>query len=166
MDRGAWGDYSPWGLKELDTTEQLSTHARTLFLRQALDWNNQLLGFGVSFNLSPEQQGLCPQARRSSWGCLWGSSWFLLEPGDRRGGALPKRPFPLGAALQGWACPQQTSSCKNPCLRPVSSPSLVLKQGVCVCVCGCVCVCVCVCWGGGGYGDGITTYLSSLTGLL
>ena len=25
MDRGAWRDYSPWGLKESDTTEQLST---------------------------------------------------------------------------------------------------------------------------------------------
>ena len=44
MDRGAWGDCSPWGLKELDTTEQLSTHVRTLFLRQALDWNNQAVG--------------------------------------------------------------------------------------------------------------------------
>ena len=25
MDRGAWADYSPWGHKELDTTERLST---------------------------------------------------------------------------------------------------------------------------------------------
>ena len=25
MDRGAWQAYSPWGCKELDTTEQLST---------------------------------------------------------------------------------------------------------------------------------------------
>ena len=24
------------------------------------------------------------------------------QGGDRRGGALPKRPFPLGAVLQGW----------------------------------------------------------------
>ena len=26
MDRGAWGDYRPWILKELDMTERLSTH--------------------------------------------------------------------------------------------------------------------------------------------
>ena len=25
MDRGAWADYSPWGHKELGTTERLST---------------------------------------------------------------------------------------------------------------------------------------------
>ena len=28
MDRGAWWANSPWGLKESDTTEQLSTHAK------------------------------------------------------------------------------------------------------------------------------------------
>ena len=27
MDRGAWWAYSPWGCKELDTTEQLSTQS-------------------------------------------------------------------------------------------------------------------------------------------
>ena len=26
MDRGAWGGYDPWNLKELDTTERLSMH--------------------------------------------------------------------------------------------------------------------------------------------
>ena len=26
MDREAWGGYSPWGHKESDTTERLSTH--------------------------------------------------------------------------------------------------------------------------------------------
>lgn len=58
---------------------------RKLFSR-ARPWTGitRLLGFGVSSNLSPEQQGLCPQARRSSWGCPWGSSWFLLEPRGRR----------------------------------------------------------------------------------
>ena len=28
MDRGAWWANSPWGHKESDTTEQLSTHAK------------------------------------------------------------------------------------------------------------------------------------------
>ena len=27
MDRGAWQGYSPWGLKELDTTEHTRTHS-------------------------------------------------------------------------------------------------------------------------------------------
>lgn len=31
---------------------------------------------------------------------------------------LPELPFPLYAALQGWACPRQASSCKNPWLAP------------------------------------------------
>ena len=44
MDRGAWRDYSPRGGKELDAPEELSTHARTLFPCQALDWNNQAVG--------------------------------------------------------------------------------------------------------------------------
>ena len=31
MDRGAWqGTYSPWGCKELDTTEQISTDQPSL----------------------------------------------------------------------------------------------------------------------------------------
>ena len=28
VDRGAWWAYSPWGCRELDTTERLSRHAR------------------------------------------------------------------------------------------------------------------------------------------
>ena len=31
MDRGAWWGYSPWGRKESDTCEQLSTHSQKLF---------------------------------------------------------------------------------------------------------------------------------------
>ena len=27
MDRGAWQGYSPWGRKELDTTEHTQTHS-------------------------------------------------------------------------------------------------------------------------------------------
>ena len=29
MDRGAWRAYSPWDCKELDMTEQLSTHTQS-----------------------------------------------------------------------------------------------------------------------------------------
>ena len=36
MDRGAW--QAPWGLKELDTTEQL-THTHTLITGQGEGWN-------------------------------------------------------------------------------------------------------------------------------
>ena len=39
MDRGAWrAHYSPWGPKELDTTEQLSMHAHTLLLLFSYLW--------------------------------------------------------------------------------------------------------------------------------
>ena len=101
----------------------------------------RLLGFGVSFNLSPEQQGLCPQARRSSWGCLWGSSWFLLEPGDRRGGGSPQKAVPTRCCSARLGL----STADIILQKPVPASSLVSfacskARSVCVCVCVCVCV--------------------------
>ena len=46
MDRGAWRGYSPWGRKELDTTEQLNDyyhHEITNSFQPPLCWNQLAL---------------------------------------------------------------------------------------------------------------------------
>ena len=144
MDRGACGGLQSRGLKELDTPGRLGSHARTLFLRQALDWNIQA---GAVWCFSQ------PESRTAGATVALGvpAGEFTVSVGagrqeERAGeGRVPKWPFPLCAALQGRACPRRTSPCKNPCLLAVPSPSFVLKQGARV---------------------GITVPLSPLAGLL
>ena len=38
MDRGAWLGYNPWGHKELDTTELLSTHTHIVNLQYDMNF--------------------------------------------------------------------------------------------------------------------------------
>ena len=145
MDRGACGDYSPWGLKELDTPGRLSWYARTLFLRQALDWNIQAGAVWCFSQPESRTARAVPAGTTVALGCPRGSSRFPLEPGGRRSGLGPSVAVPTLRCSAGPGLSTADITLQNPCLLAVRSPSLVLKQGACV---------------------GITAPLSPLAGLL